>query len=170
MTTYVVDQNMMRDPALAQLIQSDNAANFIVPDTAWVEMIKSEQWLITMQRSLASLVPATSRTFGTISIGEGLRSEKEAKSAMTREHLICPEITSLIRDIIATIVGNDAGRLNALKHRVENIRERTLAENADSTSAKRDMDRRVLAFMNDAPPAAIKDLRRNKIPEEIRLG
>ena len=71
MNVYVVDQNAMRKDRniLPFTISNKPDAQFIVPDVALVEMVKSEKWEYTMQRSFELLAREAHRTFISLSVG-----------------------------------------------------------------------------------------------------
>ena len=52
---FVLDQNVMQRPALLDFLRQNPQANLVLPDTALVEMSKSEQWEHTFRRNLAPL-------------------------------------------------------------------------------------------------------------------
>ncbi len=63
MLMYIVDQNVMRRPYLAEIIGSQPDAIFIVPDIALVEMSKSHEWESTMRSSFQALSVVVDKTF-----------------------------------------------------------------------------------------------------------
>jgi hypothetical protein len=97
------DQNVMRKPRLADLVESKPAACFVVPDTAFAEMIKSEHWEDTVRRSFAALRTAVDRTFVSLAISEAIRLERENCRAVDRTALLSEEFTAFLRDLIRAL-------------------------------------------------------------------
>ena len=107
MIYYVLDQTVMRKPILHELIQSGQAASFVVPDTAFVEMAKSERWEDTMRGSFAALASAADRTFVSLSVGEAIRTELASLKPVDRASLLPQEFATCVRKLIRALTSMD---------------------------------------------------------------
>jgi hypothetical protein len=67
---YVVDQNFMRSPRLAEFVDEHPDAKFVIPDTGLVEMVKTEHWEDAFRNSFEAFVPLVTRCFMAMSIQE----------------------------------------------------------------------------------------------------
>jgi hypothetical protein len=71
-------------------------------------MLKSTAWESTMGRSLASLVPALSRIYLSVSIGEAIRIERTSRRPVTRDMLLMEGGTQSLRQITKALSGVSA--------------------------------------------------------------
>ena len=106
--TYVVDQGWMRSPDLSSIIASEPQSRFVIPDVAMVEMSKSGNWEGTMRPSLKNLYPAVSRTFMSLSVGEGLQIELKQRRSIERD-LLPRDFTDFLRGLISELAENREG-------------------------------------------------------------
>ena len=73
--TYCIDQGGFRSSALADLIESvPGRGLFVVPDSAIMEMCKSDEWEATLRRSLNQLARVPNRVL--FVLGHGRMHEK----------------------------------------------------------------------------------------------
>lgn len=98
----VVDQNVLRRPELAELIASQPAARFVLPDLSFLEMTKSEQWEVTLRRSLEQLAAVPERVLVAYSVNEALDRELRTLRPVNR-HMHHAEATKFVRDILAWV-------------------------------------------------------------------
>jgi hypothetical protein len=169
---YVLDQNVMRKPALASLVQSRPDASFVLPDTAFIEMVKSDRWDDTMRRSLAALAPAINRTFVSMAISEAIRLEREDWQPVDRATLLPEEFTACIREIFPALTAarTSPTMLQGVRARIDRLRSDLLAEEADPTAEKNRVQRLVAHLEAACGPAMAKDMRSGRMSHEAQLG
>lgn len=98
----VLDQNVLRTSELDRLISSRQGINFVLPDLAFLEMTKSEQWESTLHNSLAMLATIPHRVITSISIGEAMRRE-QVNSVPVTDHLTHKGATRFVRGILNSV-------------------------------------------------------------------
>jgi hypothetical protein len=132
MVFYVLDQNVMRSVALLDRVRTERDAAFVVPDTAFVEMVKSDRWEDTMRRSLAALVSASERTFVSLSVSEVMRVERSAQKSIDRAALFPAEFTALIRELLPVLMtGRTSSTMDRIRARINEFRAELLVKEAD---------------------------------------
>lgn len=96
---YVIDQNVMQRPALPEFVAEHPRAQFVLPDTALVEMCKNSQWEYTFRRNFAALAPVSNRCLMSLSVQEAMGLEvKHGKSVDGR--LLPARFRRLVRGAI----------------------------------------------------------------------
>lgn len=153
---FVLDQNVMQRPALAEFIRQNPQASLVLPDTALVEMSKSEQWEHTFRRNLAPLLPHASRCFMSLSVQEA--RELELLHGQSSHQLLLPDdFTQLLRDAIE---GSQASDGNATLARIR----------ASMPSLRAELGEHDLnaAAAKDELAARVREIRRALSPQELR--
>jgi hypothetical protein len=168
---YVLDQNVMRRPVLADLVRSQQDASFILPDTALVEMVKSGRWEDTMRKSFAALASAVSRTFVSLSVSEAMRLEKATMRPVDRASLLRVEFTELVRELIPALTGmGGSPALDSIRARVDALRPGLLAEELDSVAEKSHVEHLVELLEKACGREMSKELRSGRMGRNARLG
>jgi hypothetical protein len=168
---YVLDQNVMRSPVLANLVRSRPDASFIVPDTAFVEMVKSERWEDTMRGSFAALTTAVNRTFASLSVSEATRRELATLRPVDQTVLLPDEFTDLIRELISALARVDGSpALDSIRRRIDALRSELLAEEVDFVAEKKKVEHLVSLLRKACRPEMEKDLRSGRMGRNARLG
>jgi hypothetical protein len=168
---YVLDQNVMRKPSLAHVIQSQPDSSFIVPDTAFVEMVKSERWEQTMRQSFAVLAPAVDRTFVSLAVSEAIRLERANWKPVDRASLLPKEFATCIRELIPALTSaGGSPALDDIRARINVLRLDLLAKEADPVAEKKGVVRLVALLEAACGPAMAKDMRSRRMSREAQLG
>jgi hypothetical protein len=119
----VLDQNYLRSPELAELVDRERQTHFVLPDMAFLEMTKSAEWESTLKRSLSILSKVPQRVHAAHSVNDALGLElKTEKSVAGR--MMFPVATEFIRRLlkwVATGQENDA---------IQRIRDEPAAQRA----------------------------------------
>jgi hypothetical protein len=166
---YVVDQSMMRSPRLMSIIQTQQNASFVVPDTSLVEMVKSTQWENTMRGSFAAFSSALSRTFISISVPEAIRIERTSRRSVDRKMLLMEDGTYEMREIIQMLASGAPG-LAEIRRRIDALRSDLLSEEADPVAEKGSLERIVKALVKECGPQMVADLRSGRMNRTAQLG
>lgn len=98
----VVDQNVLRKPELAELIDTQPAVRFVLPDLSFLEMTKSREWESTLQQSLQQLATVPNRVLVAYSVNEALDRELRTLQSVSG-HMHHVEATKFVRDILAWV-------------------------------------------------------------------
>lgn len=171
MRFYVLDQSVMRKPLLAEIVRSESEVAFVVPDTAFVEMVKSERWEDTMRRSFAALASVPEKTFVSLSVPEVMRVERATQRRLDHTALFPTEFTDLIQQLIPALGPCSASSaLDSIRARVIAIRTRLLSEEADAVREKAWIERLVPLVASACGPSIVKDLRNCRMGRSARLG
>jgi hypothetical protein len=165
---YVLDQGMMRSPQLIALIQCDAGARFVIPDMSLVEMLKSAEWETTMRRSLASFVPALSRIYSSVCVGEAIRIERTSRRPVTRDMLLMEDGTRWLRVIVKALSGT-SGKSDITSW-IEDLRPSLVREELDAAMEKQTIQRIVNALMRDGGARMVADLRNGRMDHAAQLG
>ncbi len=171
MIYYVLDQTVMRKPILHELIQSGQAASFVVPDTAFVEMAKSERWEDTMRGSFAALASAADRTFVSLSVGEAIRTELASLKPVDRASLLPQEFATCVRKLIRALTSMDGSNdLDDIRTRVGEFRSVLLAKEADAVAEKKSVEQLVVGLEAACGQRMAKDMRGGRMSRKAQLG
>lgn len=112
---YVLDQNVLQRAGLREFIAREHEAKYVLPDTALVEMTKSDQWQYTFRRGFAVLRPIVTRCFMSMSVQEAMNLELEGRRSING-YLLPIRFRELLR---GAIVGSQQPDGNAT---IESIR------------------------------------------------
>jgi hypothetical protein len=157
-------------PELETLIATEPDSIFFVPDVALVEMCKHEQWRRTMGLSFALFVPATKRTYASLSVGIVLQLEIQQRRPIEAQEFISHDFTPVLRDLIAEFGAKregDAMRLVA-EHFVES-RSELLLEELNAESAKQRTGDLAAILCGALKPAVLKVFRTKRLDATARL-
>jgi hypothetical protein len=166
MAVYVVDQSAMRRPLLAERIQSERAAEFVIPDIVFVEVMKSSNWEATLRSSFVAFAPAVDRTFVSLGVSEIIRRET-AGERIGRDVLLPDAFRDFIRMLIRPL-NVPSGVTPHLRSRIEAIRPAVLAEAAAEKEKKR-LVGLVTAMKAEADPQTVRAIKDNRMSAEARL-
>jgi hypothetical protein len=168
---YVLDQNVMRSAALAERVRTECDAAFVVPDTAFVEMVKSDRWEHTMRGSLAALVSVPDKTFVSLSTSEVMRVERAALQSINRAALFPAEFTALIRELIPALTADCASSaMDSIRTHINGFRADLLIKEVDPIREKEGIERLVALLEAACGPAMTKDLRSGRMGPKAQLG
>lgn len=157
---YLVDQNMMRHPDLADVIYAEPGSEFILPDTAFVEMCKSDQWEATMRGSLAALKSVPDRVHGAIAVSYAMRRELSMHRPTGIDELLPADHTVLIRRIMAALASGGKA-LVEVRVEIGRIRKRLLEEQVNPAAEKCSIKHMIDAFAADAGATLVAEVRRS---------
>lgn len=169
MATYVIDQNMMQNPALAALIVSEPDARFIIPDVAFVEMSKDEDWEYTMRLAFEQLTPAADRTFHSLAVGEVLSIEMESWHAANALILLPDDFKVFVQSLIVELAENREGASKTtLRAQFQDARADLLANELDHERAKSVIAKFVDQWATGLKPAVLKAMRNGTFDNKFR--
>jgi hypothetical protein len=132
------------------------------------EMLKSAEWKTTMRRSLAALVPALSRIYCSLSVGEAIRIERTSRRPVTRNMLLMNGGTRDLRAIVRALSG--ASGKSDVTSRIEALRPSLVHEGLDAAREKQTLQRIVNALMRDCGDRVVADLRNGRMDHAAQLG
>jgi hypothetical protein len=166
---YVVDQNMMRSDDLRAQIIADTDCQFVIPDAAFEEMIKHENWEETMRRSFHVFEPVIERVFFAASIGELVRYETEHRRPVGLKQILPDELTERAREFVkAVLVGGKP--LGEIRQRMTECRHMVLSERQSGDDLKSAMLTHITTLKGINGPDLMKDIRSGRMNAEARLG
>lgn len=153
---YVLDQNAMRKPELYNLIQSEPRVKFVIPDTALLEMSKSDQWEETFRRSFEILRPVVTRCLMSLSVQEARDLErKHHRSA--EGYLLDDAFTEMLRGAIVDSQAGGGRTMDFLKRRMTEVRKEFRQNELSPQANRQDVQ------------GVIDRMREELTPEEIKL-
>ena len=169
---FVLDQNEMRRGALRRLTQRSGPWRLILPDTSIIEMSKSDAWQYTMRRSFNEIVHLKDRVFGTISVGEAIRYERDEQKPITRAGLIDDKVSAFFRDLIEVMTSSHRypGRIAALQDAMGHMRPAVALVETNPEKAKAEVIAYTESFQKDAGKGIHKGLRNRAINKQAQLG
>ena len=95
----VVDQNVLRKPELVQYLK-ENASNCcVLPDAAFLEMTKNEQWESTLVGSLSHLAQVPERVFAANAVSDALADELRTLKSVAG-HMLWRVATKSVREVL----------------------------------------------------------------------
>lgn len=140
---FVLDQNVMQRPALPRFIERNPEAGFVLPDTAFVEMSKSDQWESTFRRNLSALQTVASRCFMSLSVHEARELEIRQGHSCDQE-LLPVDFTQLLRDTIAGVQSSTATEsMEQLRQRMSSVQAELAQHDLNAAATKAELLRRV---------------------------
>jgi hypothetical protein len=171
MVLYVLDQNVMRSEALAALVRTEFDAAFVVPDTAFVEMVKSDHWEDTMRGSLAALVSVPDRTFVSIAVSEAIRIEREELKSIDRGNLFPSEFTDFIHEMLSALAAErSSSAMGGIRTKITRFRADLLVKEVDPVYEKKVIERFAALLELACGPTMAKDMRNGRMEREAQLG
>jgi hypothetical protein len=166
---YLLDMNVLRSDALEQRIRTEPDALFVLPDTAFVEMLKHDKkWEATMHGSLARLVPIVDRTFVAMSVSEALRFELVGSPA-DRDSLLALDQRPM-REMICAIADRDDRRAAEIRGQIQELRPRLMAEQINADAEKRKVMGLVQTLAKALKPSEADDLRAGRMERSAILA
>ncbi|BDE73482.1 MAG TPA: hypothetical protein PK306_02850 [Aquabacterium sp.] len=156
---FVLDQNVMQRPALLDFLRQNPQANLVLPDTALVEMSKSEQWEHTFRRNLAPLRAHASRCFMSLSVQEA-REIELLQGQSSHDQLLPEEFAQLLRGAIEgsqASEGNDT--LAQIRATMPSLRADFEAHDLNAAAAKEELVTRVLEIRSKLTPQEMQACR-----------
>lgn len=149
----------MQRPLLPEFIVRNPRAGFVLPDTALVEMSKSDRWEYTFRRNLAPLHTIASRCFMSVSVQDA-RGLELAHGRSCHSRLLPEDFTQLLRDIIQ---GSQApggnGALARIQVLMPSLRQEFFEHDLNASTAKEELVARVGEIRQRLPPEAIRACR-----------
>ncbi|MBL3966983.1 hypothetical protein H3O04_31400 [Burkholderia sp. KCJ3K979] len=134
---FVVDMNVLQSSQLAGLLSTDVEAQFVLPDTAFVEMSKHEEWELTMSRALAVFAGHTSRLSISLSTGEILRNELSSLVSSDSSALLSAELKAFAADLIEEFAhGRKENARLLVESKFDEVRQKLIAEELNAVRAK----------------------------------
>lgn len=136
---YVIDQNVMSETShlIQETIATDPEAILILPDVAFEEMIRPDNWLLTFCLSLAELAKHAERVRSAGSIYDALNLELQSKKPITSTELLANDFQELLIPLLHEIVaGNDGPCMKRLKADTPRIRAEMLASHLSTGAGK----------------------------------
>lgn len=169
-TSYCLDQGAFRSPALVHLINSDYDAVFVVPDSAIMEMCKSERWEYTARRSLKHLAAVPDRVLFALGHGECFRKEIESKRPATFRDLICPNQTLWFRELLTEVVRGDSDKcFDAMAARIKNVQADLKVTSLNHVQNFSDIRKLIDTIDANLRPEYKRRLRASQVPRQEYL-
>ena len=173
MNVYVVDQNAMRKDRniLPPTISNEPDAQFIVPDVALVEMVKTEEWEGTMRPSFALLAPEAHRTFFSLSVGEAIQNEIRNCKASDRVALLPQDLQKFFRSFLIELAsGSDGDAMSKVHGGIGQTRLELLKHELNADAAKTRVEKMVEAWVKGLDPDIVKRLKNGTYDDAHRLA
>lgn len=165
----VVDQNVLRSTMLKDRLSSDKAAQFVIPDLAFLEMTKSAQWEQTLRTSLAILSTEKNRVFVSRSVGDALRAELSSKVPVN-EKMLYREATHFVREILQSVSdGSDGHGIVRIRNDPDNHREALEKDHLNHESNKTQLAGLIASTDSMLDSQFTKRLRSDKVSPDERL-
>lgn len=165
----VVDQNILRAPELVELVRSDGGAHFVLPDLAFLEMIKSAEWQRTLHDSLATLSTVPNRVHVAYSVNEALANELQTLRSVTG-HLLFREATAFIRDLLRWVrTGSDTDAFRRIQADPDNHKGSVIADHLNHAANKSELAELIDATKRIIPEQVQKQFRGSSIGNAERL-
>ena len=171
MVFYVLDQNAMRSKMLVDLVRTEFDAVFVIPDTAFVEMVKSDRWEDTMRGSLAALVSVPERTFVSIAVPEAMRIERAELKSINRGDLFPSEFTEFIRELLSALAADRSSTaMDAIRMKINTFRADLLVKEVDPVHEKEVIEGFAALLEAACGPTMAKHLRSGRMERGAQLG
>lgn len=167
---FVVDQNYLRSNDLKGLLQSQGNSVIVFPDIALLEMLKTDQWKSTMQRSLRILSSVPQRVYISISIGVAMRKELDS-GRMANGHMIDRPATKWFRVLLREIAtGREGASIEAIAKKILVVQRQVMEDELNGEANKERLQNLIQTLQ---PPVLseelLKDFRANRvIPDQRR--
>ena len=97
MNFYVIDQNWFRSDDFAKRLEQPDGVQFVITDTALLEMFKGEKWEYTSSRSLKAAADHPERIEVSEAPCDLLRKEVHSRTPITPSAVISKDLTSRFR-------------------------------------------------------------------------
>lgn len=165
---YVLDQNYMRSQDLRERVES-SADLFVIPDAAFEEMVKAAEWKDTIRNSFEVLAQSMERVLFTASLGELLDHEIRTGKPVGPTQIVPPDLSAASGLFVRQILLGDSAP-NDLMRRVNEFRERLLAERKDADTQKSQMLAMKARLEKANGPALTREMRNQRMGKDARLG
>ncbi|NKA89339.1 hypothetical protein GO305_02927 [Ralstonia solanacearum] len=161
MATYVVDLNMLQSADLTNLISAEPEARFVLPDVAFVEMSKHEDWRLTMGLALNVFVGQTERIDMSLAVGEAVNEELTSGKSISINQLLPVDFRQFLRGLVSELAENRPGSNQArMDQRFREVRKDLLASDIDAPSAKQRMLDLLQVWLDGMKPKLMKAIRK----------
>lgn len=171
MTVYVVDQNMMQHPTLEVLLINEPHARFVIPDVAFVEMSKREDWEYTMRLAFEKITPAVERTFLSLAVGEALSIEVGRGSAIDPPALLPDDFKVFVQSLMLELAENREGPSKTIiRERFKSVRADLLMHELNHESAKHGVAKLVDPWVQGVKPTVLKAMRNGTYDDKFILS
>lgn len=165
----VVDQNLMRRPLLETLLFDDPELQVVIPDLAFLEMTKTEQWESTLANSLAIFARYRSRVHVCLSVNEALGYELHSLTPIGRRMLF-PEATTFARDLLTGLqTGRESEALKRIRENPDGHLQNLAVQHLDHLANKESVSELVSATARLITDDAKKRLRAKTLSESERI-
>ncbi|MCA7969728.1 hypothetical protein LGM42_07445 [Burkholderia sp. AU39826] len=161
MTTYVVDLNMLQSVDLANLISTEPQARFVLPDVAFVEMSKHEDWRLTMGLALNVFGGKTECIDMSLSVGEAMNEEFASGKPIATIQLLPDDFRQFLRGLVSELAEKRSGpNVARMDQNFSEIRRELLASDINASGAKQRALALVQVWLDGMKPILIKAIRK----------
>jgi hypothetical protein len=165
----VVDQNLMRRPLLETLLFDDPELQIVIPDLAFLEMTKTDEWESTLANSLAILARYRSRVHVCLSLNEALRYELHSLSPVGRK-MYFPEATNFVRDLLMGVqTGRESEALMRIRENPDGHLQNLAAQHLNHLANKESVSELVSATSQLITDDTKKRLRAKTLSDSERI-
>jgi hypothetical protein len=168
---FLLDVGALRKAPLADLASANPEAEFIVPDTALVEMCKNENWEGTMRPSFRQLADIHHRCFVTRSLSEVMEQEWVSRKVATEADVLHAEFQPLFASVIRELDGHyvGPGRKYIRRHFV-NVRDDMLKDDLHAEAALKRLTGLARPWVAGLKPYILSNLRNGSFGDPQRVA
>ncbi|MGA3943927.1 hypothetical protein ACI2TU_22360 [Ralstonia nicotianae] len=161
MTTYVVDLNMLQSVDLTNLISAEPQARFVLPDVAFVEMSKHEDWQLTMGLALNVFGGRTECIDMSLAVGEAMNKELSSGKLISINQLLPDDFRQFLRGLVSEFAENRPGPNQArMDQYFSEVRKDLLASDINAPSAKQRTLDLLQVWCDGVKPTLMKAIRK----------
>lgn len=166
MKIYVIDQNMLQSPELAENIRRDQLAEYVLPDVALAEMCKDPDCLLTMRLGLEVFKDHADRVHFTLGIGEAMRIELATQKAVLQSDMLSDKFTKFGRELIKDLASGAINSNIDIQQRIAAARENLLQIDLSADDAKGRTKKLLDLLKGGLHPHLVKAIRSPGFPNE----
>lgn len=171
MQSFVVDMNVLQSPQLAHQLATQADVRFVLPDTAFVEMSKHEEWELTMSQALAVFSGNTNRLSISLSIGEALNIELSSMVPADSSSLLSDEFNAFAVDLIEEFAHDRKESARALvESKFDKVRNELISGELDAVRAKQQTQDALERWKKELKPVVISAIRKPNADHVFFLG
>lgn len=165
----VVDLNVLRKTSLEELVLREPRTQFVLPDVAFIELTKSEQWESTLFNSLRTLASVPHRVHAAWSVNNALQKELRSLQSVSG-HMLHHEATLHLRALLSWVAtGNKTAKISAILSNTESSRRALASDHLNHTHNKSTVRELVDATKRFIPSDLQKEMRSQKVARSERL-
>lgn len=165
----VVDQNVLRRPPLEERLAAEPRTHFVLPDLAFLEMTKSDQWESTLHGSLRMLSEYANRVHVCRSVNEALGLELASLRSI-EGHMLYPEATAFARNILNSVrTGVDGHALGRIRADPDSHRQALAQDHLNHEQNKARFKELIDSTKRLLPDELQRRMRGAKVPDSERL-